>query len=180
MILNNILKKTILLIILFPLILFSQVRQFEDNIIDTYRGSINLIPNKGESKYITDENGVLRMYVEIWGEINRPGTHLVYEGIDLMAFFSACGGPRDGADLSKVKILRQNGNANERTVKTVNLQKVIKTGKNSEEIMLEPNDVIIVDETLSHKIFSSLNLVNTSLHILTLYFQIEFYRSRTD
>lgn len=174
------LKHVIFFIIIVPVILFSQVRQFEDNIIDNYEGSENFIPSNRDTKYITDENGILRMYVEIWGEINRPGTHLVYEGIDLITFFSACGGPVDGADLSEVKILRQKENSKDRQIKTVNLKKVIETGNQSESIILEPNDVVIVKEKLSHKIFSSLDIVSTSLQMLTLYFQIEFYRSRLD
>ncbi len=169
----------ILILILLPIVTFSQVRQFEDNIIDNYRGSENLIPASKDSKYITDENGILRMYIEVWGQINRPGTHLVYEGIDLISFFSVCGGPTQGANLSRVKILRQNDDSPDLTVQTVNLKKILKTGENN-NILLEPNDVILVDEKFSYRFFNNLNILNTSLHILTLYFQIEFYRTRID
>lgn len=175
---KNLLIKSIILIVI-PIIAFPQVRQFEDNIIDNYRGSENLIPASKDSKYITDDNGILRMYVEVWGEVNRPGTHLVYEGIDLISFFSVCGGPTQGANLSKIKILRQNEESDDLKVHTINIKKILKTGKDN-HIQLEPNDVILVNEKFSYRFFNNLNFLNTTLHIFTLYFQIEFYRTRVN
>ena len=34
--------------------------------------------------YITGEDGVPRMNVNIWGHVKYPGTYLVYDGIDLL------------------------------------------------------------------------------------------------
>ena len=47
------------------------------------------------------------MHVNVWGHIGNPGHHLVYDGIDLATLFSIVGGPRKGANLKNVKIIRE-------------------------------------------------------------------------
>ena len=38
-------------------------------------------------RYITDEEGNILMFVNVWGHVNSPGSHLVYDGIDLASVF---------------------------------------------------------------------------------------------
>ena len=38
--------------------------------------------------YITGEDGVPRMSVNVWGHVKYPGTYLVYDGIDLLNLIS--------------------------------------------------------------------------------------------
>ena len=58
-------------------------------------------------KYITDSDGNIRMNVNIWGHVAQPGSHLVFEGIDLATLLSKVGGPNIGANLRKVKLIRE-------------------------------------------------------------------------
>ena len=37
-------------------------------------------------KYITGEDGVIRMYINLMGHVKNPGTYLVYDKIDFMSF----------------------------------------------------------------------------------------------
>ena len=59
--------------------------------------------------YITGEDGVPRMSINIWGHVKYPGTYLVYDGIDFLTCLSMAGGPLKGAKLSKVSIISKSG-----------------------------------------------------------------------
>ena len=60
------------------------------------------IPN-GEN-YIIGEDGIRRIYINVWGHVKNPGPYLVYKDIDIITLLSIAGGPLDGANLSKIKI----------------------------------------------------------------------------
>ena len=46
--------------------------------------------------------------INIWGNVNNPGSHLVYDGIDLASLLSSVGGPIDGANLKRNTTLQRN------------------------------------------------------------------------
>ena len=74
-------------------------------------------------RYLTDEKGNIMMYVNIWGHVNAPGHHLVYEGIDMATMLSMVGGPRSGANLKKVRIYREAPDSDGKLQYQLNLQK---------------------------------------------------------
>lgn len=158
----------------------TQHQRMEDVIYQSSRRNRDLIMPTGENKYVTSEDGVIRMYVNVWGEVNNPGTHLVYEDINLLTLLSVCGGPSEGANLSKIKVISEKNDSTESEVKILNIENFLKDGTRKDLITLKPNDTIIVPEKVTHLIFSNLNILNTTLHLVTLYFQMEFYRARTD
>ena len=51
-------------------------------------------------KFFTDESGNIKMVVNVWGHVNSPGLHEVYDGIDLATLLSMVGGPKSGANLN--------------------------------------------------------------------------------
>mgnify|MGYP006286769593 FL=1 len=171
------------IIILVSTSLFSQSpqqRRLEDIILEQSRQNNNLLMPTGENKYITSEDGTIRMYVNVWGAVANPGVHLVYEDIDILTLLTVSGGPIEGADLSEVKVIREINDSSKSNILKLNIKKFLKRGSRKDIISLKPNDTIIVPESLSYKIFSRSNWINTTLHIITLYFQLEFYRSRID
>ena len=76
-------KKT-LLIILFLSNCFSQGNKVSNNL------------------YITGDDGIIRMNVNIVGHVRSPGNYLVYDGVDLMTSLSLAGGYLNGANLSNL------------------------------------------------------------------------------
>ena len=58
-------------------------------------------------KYFTDSDGTIMMKVNVWGHVNSPGGHMVYDGIDFASLLSIVGGPLNGADLKKVRLYRE-------------------------------------------------------------------------
>ncbi len=167
----------IITLIILPIILSSQTspNQSLQNII---RQNNNVLMPTGDQKYITSQDGTIRMFVNVWGQVNRPGTHLVYEDINILNLLSICGGPKEGANLSKIKIIRENPDSTGSNIKILNVENFLEKGSREDLIRLKPYDTVIIPESVPHLLFSNLNLLNTTLHLITLYFQIEYYRRR--
>ena len=110
--------------------------------------------------YITGEDGVPRMSVNIWGHVKYPGTYLVYDGIDILTCLSMAGGPMKGAKLSEVKIVSKNGSSKE-----INLENLPNNDLNVE---LKPYDTIYIDETLGNYLLARSNVINILLQITNL------------
>ena len=142
-------KKIILLIVLI-LSTSSVFPQFDYKPSKT-GGSIHLT---GED-YITGEDGVARMSINIWGHVKYPGSYLVYDEIDILTCLSMAGGPLKGAKLSKVIVVSKDG-----FIKTINLDK-----DNISDFQLKPHDTIKVDEKISHVILTKTSIISVMLQL---------------
>ena len=91
--------------------------------------SINnqLISNE---KYITGDDGVIRMYINVMGHVQSPGLYLVYDEIDIITALSISGGYKNGANLNKITVYREDG-----TKEIFSLKSVL---NNTTEITLNP------------------------------------------
>ena len=132
-------------------------------------GQFNYKPNQighsnhltGEN-YITGEDGIPRMSINIWGHVKYPGNYLVYDSIDILTCLSLAGGPLKGANLSSLEIISKDGSSYK-----INLEN-ISSNPDSINIILKPNDTIHVDESLSSYLLSRSNVINTLLQITNL------------
>ena len=59
--------------------------------------------NTSSERFFTNKNGTILMNVNVWGHVNLPGRHMVFDGIDIATLLSVVGGPKKGANLKKVK-----------------------------------------------------------------------------
>jgi len=119
--------------------------------------------------YITGENGIIRMHVNIIGHVRSPGNYLVYDGVDLMTAVSVAGGYLPGSDLKNIIIYSNNG-----LTKKINLTQYLSDkslGLNS--LLLKPNDTIYIGEKTLSKIFNSSNLPGLFLSLLNIVLTIE-------
>ena len=116
--------------------------------------------------YVTGDDGIVRMYVNIIGHVNNPGTYLVYEGIDIFSLLALAGGPRPGAKLKSVRQLHNN------EVKYFNLQKYLDFGKDI-EFVLYPHNTIDIEQTLGSYLFSNSSLINSTLQLLNIFLTIQ-------
>jgi polysaccharide export outer membrane protein len=105
----------------------------------------------------------LIMKVNIWGEVQRPGVLEVPDRTDLLSALSLAGGPKTGAKLSKVKVIR--GFNGEKESWEVNLKKVVKEGNLEEVPMLQPGDTIIVPKG-GFQVFSKVLTVAYNLAVI--------------
>ena len=129
--------------------------------------------NVSSERFFTDKNGIILMNVNIWGHVNRPGRHMVFDGIDIATLLSVVGGPKNGAKLNKVKIFREVPDENGILAYTINIENFIKTGDRSEFIKIMPNDTFIIPQKTSSYIMGQIGALNTILSILNIYLQID-------
>ena len=124
-------------------------------------------------KYFSDKQGKIKMVVNVWGHVNLPGLHEVYDGIDLATLMSIVGGPKPGANLRKVRLYREISEGNTQMVYTINFDKFFNNGDRSDFIKVKPNDTIVIPQKFSNYIFANVGTLNTLLSFLNLYFQIQ-------
>ncbi len=164
-------------LLVFPeMVALAQTTQYQQ-IQQKYRAQD--FPRSGE-RYITDEYGVIRMWVNVWGWVNRPGSHLVYDGIDLATLLSVTGGPRPGANLKKVRVFREVPDENGKQTYVINMDKFLKTGNRDDFIKVLPNDTYVIPQTTFSYIISQSGWVSTLMNLINLYFLANYYRTRTN
>jgi len=137
----------------------------------------SLVPRSGE-RYVTDEFGVIRMYVNVWGHVNSPGSYLVHDGIDLATLLSVTGGPMRGANFKGVTLFREIPDGDGNLIYHINMDNFLKTGDRSEFIKILPNDTVIIQERLMSYLISQAGLVSTLMSILNLYLSIQINANR--
>ena len=119
--------------------------------------------------YITGEDGVIRMYINVLGHVHNPGTYVVYDGIDFLTVLSMAGGYINGSNLKKVMIYHTDG-----TSQKINLKKILSVNNNPViSINLKPHDTIYVEETNWSKFVFSSNLPTIILSILNIAITLE-------
>ncbi len=156
---------TIIYLILFSLVFTENITNVDNkNDIQEYQMSTQ--------RYQTDSNGNILMYVNVWGHVNSPGNHLVYDGIDLVTLLSIVGGPRKGANLKKVRLLRETPDVNGLISYELDLNDFFKHGSRNNLIEIKPNDTVVFTETKISYILSQIGSVSTFLQIVNLYFQL--------
>ena len=128
-------------------------------------------PQSNQS-YITGEDGVIRMYINVIGHVKSPGNYLVYDGVDLMTAISVAGGYLPGANLKNITIYSND------STKKINLKKYLSNSSSNIPSLLKPNDAIYIEEKISSKIFNSSNLPGLFLSLLNIALTIE--RTKTD
>lgn len=151
-------KKCFLLLFCFINIVFCQ----------TDLGMYNVPSNTG-SRYVSGEDGVIRMYVNIWGHVKNPGRILVDDGIDLTTLLSLSGGPVRGAKLKKICIYHEYPTKDGKDFHIIDLTEFIKTGDRSNFIEIQPNDTIIINQTFWSYVVEEINTINTIMNLINIY-----------
>ena len=136
--------------------------------------SNNRSPNYqiSSEQYVTDASGNIRMNVNVWGHVNQPGSHLVFEGIDMVTLLSSVGGPKIGADLNKIKIIREVEDFSGQITYVIDFNNFLKSGDRSNFIKIKPNDTVFIPQKLSNIVMKQVGAFNTIISLLTLYLQV--------
>tara|TARA_B100000575_G_scaffold258630_1_gene230365 strand:- start:13616 stop:14110 length:495 start_codon:yes stop_codon:yes gene_type:complete len=120
-------------------------------------------------KYVSGQDGIVRIYVNIWGHVKYPGTYLVYDGINLVNALSLAGGPLEGANLKKVKIISQENSQ----LKLYNLEEGISKVNKLDNKKIDPFDTIFIEQTIANKVLSRSALITAVLQLVNLIYTIE-------
>ena len=125
------------------------------------------VPNNAlmsNESFVTGEDGVVRMYVNLMGHVKNPGTYLMYDGIDFLTALSMGGGYLQGADLKNIIIYHQNG----KTTK-INFNNYLNSSKEILTIVkLLPHDTVFIEEKIISKFLTTSNLPYTILGLLNI------------
>ena len=130
------------------------------------------IPLSTGARYVSSEDGVLRMYVNIWGHVANPGRILVDDGIDLATFLSLTGGPSKGANMKNVRVYHEYPDKNGNVVNIIDFTEFLKSGDRSNFITIQPNDTFIIQQTVLSYIIEEVGTVNTLMNFINLYLNL--------
>ena len=133
--------------------------------------NINFQPNTG-ARYLSSEDGVLRMYVNIWGHVPRPGRILVDDGIDLATLLSLTGGLNKGANIKNVRVYHEYPDKNGNVVNVIDFSEFLKTGDRTNFITIQPNDTFIIQQTAFSYIIGEIGTVNTLMNFINIYLNL--------
>ena len=126
------------------------------------------VESPSNQSYITSEDGIIKMYINIIGHVAAPGNYLVYDGVDLMTAISIAGGYLPGSNLKKITIYSDSGK-----IKKINLKQYLSDKKLNSNYSLKPNDTIHIEEKIGSKIFTSSNLPALFLSLLNIVLTLE-------
>ena len=157
-------KKYLYLFFITPIILCTGFSQSGSD-------NINFQSSTG-ARYVSSEDGVLRMYVNIWGHVTNPGRILVDDGIDLATLLSLTGGPNKGANMKNVRVYHEYPDKNGNIVNIIDFTEFLKTGDRSNFINIQPNDTFIIQQTVLSYIIEEIGTVNTLMNLINIYLNL--------
>ena len=124
------------------------------------------------ARYVSGKDGIIRMYVNVWGHVGNPGRILVDEGIDLATLFSLTGGPIKGAKLNSVRVYHEYPDKDGNMIHVIDLTEFIQTGDRSNFIHIQPNDTFIIQQTYWSYIIEEISTVNILMNLINIYLNI--------
>ena len=132
---------------------------------------INMPSNTG-ARYVSSEDGTIRMYVNVWGHVSNPGRILVDEGIDLATLLSLSGGPRKGANYKNIRVYHEYPDGNGNIVQIIDFTEFIETGDRSNFISIQPNDTYIIKQTGFSYLLEQVGTMNTLMSLINIYLNL--------
>ena len=124
-------------------------------------------------RYFSSSDGQIKMKVNVWGHVENPGIHFVYDGIDLASLISIVGGPKTGAHLKKIRLYREVPDPDGSIVYEINFNDFVKSGNRENFIKINPNDTIIIPQKLSNMFITQIGTINTIFSLIMIFLQIQ-------
>ncbi|KAA6232055.1 hypothetical protein FP507_02260 [Chlorobium phaeovibrioides] len=123
--------------------------------------------------YFTDSMGNILMYVNVLGEVVKPGQHIVRQDSDLGTIYAVVGGANDAANMKKVRVMRYRPEKDEPLTHTVNLKSYLETGDRSSFVELRPNDTIVIPKDKGLSFGRVAQYTGLAASVLTLVYLIQ-------
>lgn len=131
------------------------------------------------AQYFLGTDDQLLIKVNIWGFVAKPGQYLVPSDTDLISLISFAGGPRDGAKLSDIKLIRtdQSKNSKQKII-NIDVKKYIKKGEESLIPKLQPGDTIIISASGWYHFGNFVSFITKIATLIQIYWWIVYYGQR--
>lgn len=131
------------------------------------------------AQYFLGTDDQLLIKVNIWGFVAKPGQYLVPSDTDLISLISFAGGPRDGAKLNKIKIIRaKKSNKAKDSLLDINVTKYIKNGDESLIPQLQPGDTIIISGSKWYHFSNFVGFITKIATLVQIYWWVVYYSNR--
>ena len=130
------------------------------------------IPVNTGARYVSGKDGIIRMYVNVWGHVGKPGRILVDEGIDLATLFSLTGGPIKGAKLNSVRVYHEYPDKDGKIAHIIDFTDFIEVGDRSNFIDIQPNDTFIIKQTTWSYFLEEMGTINTLMNLINIYLNL--------
>lgn len=124
--------------------------------------SANVALEKGDVVIVPESKNK----VVVMGAVAKPGPYLFRSGDKVVDVLSAAGGPAPKAVMSNIGVVRREGE--KPVVKPVNLDKFYKDGDPTQNVALEPGDIVYVPEKKGFDWASMLGGLNNLAYLLLL------------
>ncbi len=106
------------------------------------------VRNRAAQYYLGTEDELL-VPVNIWGFVEKPGQYMVPNNTDLISLLSFAGGPKEGAKISNIQIIRSDSKLGN-TVFKINVKRYLETADQRLVPVLKPGDTVLVKGTTFH------------------------------
>jgi len=131
------------------------------------------------AQYFLGTDDQLLIKVNIWGFVANPGQYLVPSDTDLISLISFAGGPREGAKLNNIKLIRAKKSKEAKdSIININVKKYIKTGEESLIPQLNPGDTIIVSGSKWYHFSNFVSFITKIATLVQIYWWIVYYSER--
>ena len=131
------------------------------------------------AQYFLGTDDQLLIKVNIWGFVAKPGQYLVPSDTDLISLISFAGGPRDGAKLHDIKLIRsKKSKESNDTIINVDVKKYVKTGDQSLIPRIQPGDTIIVSGSKWYHFNNFVSFITKIATLVQIYWWVVYYSGR--
>ena len=111
--------------------------------------------------------------VRVWGFVKTPGIYYLPPSSNVLDAISAAGGPKDGANLSNVKLIRVNG----KKVVYINISKYVK-GEDANIPYLQIGDMIYVQQSFFDKFINAVRFFAIFTGSVGVIYQLIYTRTK--
>lgn len=133
---------------------------------------------RGAQYYLGTDDQLL-IKVNVWGFVAKPGQYLIPAGTDLVSLISFAGGPREGAKLNNIKLIRMPAkNDDNQKVFKIDVDKFLKTGDSSIIPNLKPDDTIVVSGSKWYHVSKYLEFITKLAMLIQVYSWITYYSTK--
>jgi hypothetical protein len=107
----------------------------------------------------------------IWGQVKKPGLHIVPDNTDLLTLISLAGGPTEHAKLNKIRIVRPTAEGEK--IIWVNVKQYLNTGDKTLIPQLKPGDTIVVAGTAFYAFYKMTDFLSKVVIVISVYSTIK-------
>jgi len=134
---------------------------------------LSVIPQSEVNTGINQNYPGVFVKVRVWGFVKTPGIYYLPPSSNVLDAISSAGGPKSGANLSNIKLIRAKGGK----ILYINIGKYIK-GKNVDIPYIQPGDMIYVQQSFLDKFIDAVRFLAIFTGSVGVIYQVIYTRTK--